>query len=145
MVFIDLGGQLGIHAGGREAVRIRVEIAGGRVVDHADAGGLFTRHAQAVANGAAAAAQRSTRLLLAKCAHAQIGTQRQRFCWRPRKNLDHATHGIRAVQRGGRTAQYFNAFNALQGHVFKGSSSQSGRADTDAVDQHNRLAGTGTA
>jgi hypothetical protein len=76
---VDLGRQTEIGAGGVETIVIGVVAARGRVGDGRDARCLLTRDAQAVADGATAAANMRAGLLLAIGANAHAGTQLQRL------------------------------------------------------------------
>ncbi len=100
VVAAELGTEFGIRTGGGEAVGIGVEAEGRWIGNHADTRGFLARNAQAVAQHAAAAAHRGAELLLAIRTSAQAGISLHRGAGLTGKDLNHAAHGIWAIQRG---------------------------------------------
>ena len=57
----------------------------------------------------------------------------------PCKDLDDTTQCVGAIQRGGRTAQDFDALNLRQRNPFQRRRAQGGRAKAHAVNQDDRM------
>ncbi len=63
----------------------------------------------------------------------------------PGEDLDHPADGLRAVQAGTRPADHLDALDQLHRQVLERGEASAGRADLDAVDQHQHMVGLGAA
>ena len=115
------------QAGGPLVARLcigRVDQIGARVKTIA----LLTSQAQGVVPVTGCATHPKPRFLGVKGAYAQLREMTWRAGSTPGKDLHHAAHGVGAIDRAGRAAQHFDAFDLRQWHQVPGRAAAQGQA-----------------
>jgi hypothetical protein len=134
----DLQAQLQVARGAAVAVAVGAgeAVLGGRALVgrlHVEALALFVRDAERVVQQARLAAHAAFDLAQAVAAEADAGIGRDALFAALGEQLDHAADGVRAVHRGGRAAQHFDAVDLRERNAFPAGAAGRLRVDAHAV------------